>query len=753
MARFHRMISRLSLPLCLVLLTGAGAFGQGRVIIDRHPAPPGPPDVIRPRPVRTWGMDLKYQRVNAEIVDGVATTEVQQTFRNPFQSQVEGTYIFPLPGDAAVGDFRMSINGKEMRGEVLDADAARRTYEEIVRRTRDPGLLEYLGSRLYKASIFPIPPGGQLDVKLNYSQTIAETGGLGLFQHPLRGDRSSGSPVEQLLVHVKLRSTLPLTSVFCPSHKCDIQRPNDHEATVTYEQANARPDQDFLLYYQRQDSQFGLSLLTHRAAAEEGYFLLRLSPRVELTDEQLQAKDVAFVIDTSGSMSDGKLEQVKKALKFCLNSLSPRDRFNIYAFSTEVRPFRDALVPADAEVRQAAAAFTDELNPLGGTNINQALLAALRNDTHDAERPYLIAFMTDGEPTVDVTDPGQILQNVTQANSRHVRFHVLGVGTEVNTHLLDKLAETNRGSRDYCTQTEDLELKLSAFYQRIAYPVLTDIQLVIQGLKTYDLYPQTPPDLFRGNDLTILGRYDGRGQHAVRFSGKVGSTEQIVFYEGEFPQLDTRNSFLPRLWAVRKVGYLLDQIRLHGQKQELVDEVVHLAKRHGIVTPYTSALIVEEGELAGRMPMLRGAQGAVAGRDEALGRVARRAGGGRGGVLMPSGGAAVDRSREIMQLKSLGYAATESDGDGVADALAADGQPQQVIRHVADKTFVFDGERWVDTAWNGEKKTHKLVAFSDEYFELLKQSPELGRYFSLGDRVVVAVGDKVYESAPPPEEG
>ena len=186
---------------------------------------------------------------------------------------------------------------------------------------------------------------------------------------------------------------------------------------MTYEQSHVRPDRDFQLYYQRQDKQFGLSLLTHRNAGEPGYFMIRLSPRIEFSQQDVLAKDIAFVIDTSGSMSGGKLEQVKRALKFCINSLNPRDRFNIYAFSTEVRPFRDSLMPADNDLKQAAVDFTDKLQPLGGTNINQALQAALKANPRDEGRPYLCVFMTDGKPTVDVTDAGQIVKNAAASDA------------------------------------------------------------------------------------------------------------------------------------------------------------------------------------------------------------------------------------------------------------------------------------------------------------------------------------------------
>ena len=745
MARNHLLLQRLASILLLSGFAVLPVLAQGRIIPELPPRPV-------PAPQRGTPLHLKYLTINTEITDGVAVTTVKQTFRNQSRHQIEGTYVFPLPDNAAVGSFSMTINGKKLHGEVLDKETARRTYEQIVRRMRDPGLLEYLGSRLYRASIFPIPPGGIAEVELQYAQTLRETGGLGLFQHPLRSTTPGGAPIEQLVFHVKLRSGTPLASVFCPTHECEILRPNDHEATVGFERSNVRPDTDFQLYYQRSDAMFGISLLTHRSAGEPGFFLLRISPRIEISDEQIQAKDIAFVIDTSGSMRAHKLEQAKEALKFCVNGLRGNDRFNIYTFSTEVHPFRDGLVKAGSDVKAAAVEFAGKLEAIGGTNINQALLAALAADPNDGQRPYLIVFMTDGKPTVDVTDPKRILKNVADKNSRRVRFHVLGVGNEVNTHLLDKLAEMNRGSREYCGETEDLELKLSALVTRLANPVLTGITLAIADLKTSDIYPQTLPDLFRGNDVVVLGRYEGSGEHAVQLSGRLLDENRTIVHEGAFPAKNAENDFLPRLWAHRKVAYLLDQIRLHGGDKELVDEVVRLAKRYAIVMPYTSALILEDDDHIAVRPLrpnvirwapeqtiVDAARRVADGEARATGG-ASVAGPGAAPTSVTSGKAAVRASRLLYEAKQ---ANVSLDLDSIRDA---DGK--QIIRHVGEKTFVFDGRCWFDTAWDGKAKPKRITVFNDEYFALLEQHPRLARFFALGERVVVVFEGAVYETVP-----
>lgn len=736
--------------LAVFLNATMAALGQGTVVI-REPVP----HPRWPRRVTTTPLHLKYQRINVEITDGVAVTQVQQTFTNPLSAQVEGTYVFPLPEGVAVGDFAMTIDGKTLKGEVLEKERARQTYEEIVRRTRDPGLLEFLGNRLYQANIFPIRPNGVLDVKIQYSQTLTEQSGLGAFQHPLRSQAQTAGEIDELAFIVKLKSSQPLTTVFCPTHTCAVNRPNDREATVSFEQTHFRPDRDITVYYQRSDAQFGVSVLTHRQAGEDGYFLLRISPRVEIDESKIQPKDIAFVIDTSGSMKGEKMAQTQRALRFCVNSLRDGDRFNIFGFSTDVRPFRDGLVMANTDVRKAGCEFADKLEALGGTNIHQALQAALAADPHDATRPYLIVFMTDGQPTVDVTNPDEILKRIGEKNSQHVRFHVFGVGTDVNTHLLDKLAEQNRGARDYCVEGEDLELKLSGFVGRLSSPVLTDLKLTLDGLGARDVYPKSLPDLFRGNDLVVMGRYGETGHKRVRLDAQLRGQSSPVDSEADFPALSAANDFLPRLWANRKVGYLLDEIRLHGRNSELVDEVVRLAKRYGIVTPFTSALILEdERPLAAGMPApatpglwragIGDGEGRMAGGDAAGGRGAVR-GLGYGAASEPAGKPAVTRSVRLAETKSRESAGALDEDDA---RLKKDSAGKELLRRVGNRSFALEDGRYVDLAWDRKSTPEKIVAFSEAYFDLLQKHPELSACLAIGERLVVVVGDKAYEIAP-----
>jgi Ca-activated chloride channel homolog len=317
-----------------------------------------------------------------------------------------------------------------------------------------------------------------------------------------------------------------------------------------------------------------------------------------LDNKKILAKDICFVIDTSGSMSGKKIQQAKEALRFCLNNLNPDDRFSIIPFSTEVRPYREALLPAKGEALDEAKKFVGGISAAGGTAINDALQAAfetVRKSAQDKNRPCMIVFMTDGLPTIGETSVDKIIENAKRNSPSNVRMFVFGVGNDVNTKLLDKLAEDNHGMREYVGEDENLELKLSNFYAMVANPVLSDLKLTFDpGLGVHDVYPKVLPDLFKGGELVVFGRYSNSGKGKIELAGQCGSESVKRSWDESFPQSELMQEYLPRLWATRKVGFLLDEIRLRGETKEVKEEVVRLAKRFGIVTPYTSYLIIEE---------------------------------------------------------------------------------------------------------------------------------------------------------------
>jgi Ca-activated chloride channel family protein len=539
---------------------------------------------------------IRYHHVTVTIDDQVAVTHVDQVFFNPNEWTIEGTYIFPIPPDAAVNAFTLWIDGKPVDAEILDADEARRTYEEIVRGLRDPALLEYAGRDAVQARIFPIPPGGERRVELEYTQVLPAENGLVRYIYPLSTEKFSILPLEDVSVSVDVRANMPIRAMYSPSHNIAVSRESDFHVRAGYEEKDVLPDVDFALYYSLGDSE-AFHLLTYRdpydTSNKDGFFLLLLAPRLDLSSEIIP-KDVFLVLDRSGSMDGEKFHQAQDALRYVLNHLNPEDRFNIVAFSTGVEMYAQSLRPV-SEVNEALG-WINRLSAEGSTDINRALLEAAY--MADLERPTYLIFLTDGLPTEGVVDSQEILENLESTASTNLRLFAFGVGYDVDTFLLDSLANNHHGSSTYVLPGERLDETISAFYAKVSTPVLTDLELDFGDLETYDLYPSQLPDLFIGSQIVAVGRYRQGGTTDVVLSGVVNGENQTFQYPEQRFAVDNSGergvlSELPRLWATRKIGHLLNRIRLGGPDQETIDQIVRLSIRYGIVTPYTSYLVTE----------------------------------------------------------------------------------------------------------------------------------------------------------------
>ncbi len=698
-----------------------------------HP-PPRPPRPPRIPPRQIVPLYIERHHVEVKIDNQAANTKIDQIFTNENPMILEGEYIFPLPDDASVSSFAMYIDGKRVKAELLTADKARKIYEDIVRKSRDPALLEYIGRRAFRARIFPIPANGEKRVQLEYSQVLKADAGIVKYVYPLNTEKFSPRPVNDVAVTVKIESRQAIKSVYSPSHKVDVQRKDDHHATIGYEGSDVKADRDFVCYYTLSEKDFGIDMMAHRDDDKNGYFMLLVAPKQGTRDSDVLKKDIIFVFDKSGSMSGEKIKQAKEALLFCVRSLNEGDKFNLIAFSTEADSLSENLLAVNPENRQKAMRFIDELDAAGGTNINEALLTALKEKT-DAERPRMIVFLTDGKPTVGETEIGTIVKNVQKSNDEKARLFVFGVGYDVNTILLDKLSEENRGTSQYVEPKEDIEVAISSFYTKVSKPVLANLKIDTGSIKTKDIYPRTLPDLFRGSQLVLLGRYADTGETVIKLTGEVNGKKRTFEDEVTFPKHSDEHDFLPRLWAQRKVAYLADEIRLHGEDKELKDEIVRLGKKYGLVTPYTSFLVQEDEPLAVRAPR-RGGRVRQLKREDRLGRQARAY---SDSDKYNSAGGGIDVARTAVQESKKLQAMKQS------KIVASPGEiASEKIKRVSGKTFYLKDNFWVDSEYTEKTKTKDIEYGSDKYFKLLREYPELGKYFAIGTRVIVCYKGKCY---------
>ncbi len=739
------MKRKMLLLVLLSLLLPVTALAQGPVV-DPLLAPPLLPPVPPP-PVGADAVRLALYRVSVEVEDQVATTHVEQVFVNEGAVPAEGVYLLPLPEQAAISEFNMTVDGQKVEGQLMRREEARAVYESIVRQQRDPALLEYVGRDLFQARIFPIPAGGQRKIELTYSQVLPVSEGLVLYRYPLRvnpfiGDQLGArfhQPIGQLAVSVSLATTQPLKAVYSPTHPVVVTRQSEYSARVGYEQTNVVPTTDFDLYFSTAGDDIGVSLLTYKAADEDGYFLLLTTPKITVDESQVVARDVLLVLDISGSMSGAKIEQARQALLYVLGKLNPQDRFNIISFSTGVRQFSRGPVPL-SEVA-AGKRFVAELEAGGGTDINRALLEALAQV--DKTRPTVIIFLTDGLPTEGEVEPERIIANVRQNRAANVQIFAFGVGNDVNTVLLDTISQENRGVSAYVRPEQAIDEVVSGFYAKVAMPVLADLQMDFGDIFVEEIYPYPLPDLFAGTQLVVTGRYRKGGPAVLRLSGVVNGEKQTVTFADLTFRQEGGEPFIARLWATRKIGHLLSQIRLRGQNPELVDAIVQLATKFGIATPYTSFFVPEPALAAGGAPLIDLGRGGAQGPLPTMAPV-------------PAAAQAPAQvvEREVAKSITTMARAPVVGAPAVVESLvreslrladqAAVGNAAQGMRYAADKTFVYQAGLWVDTAFHPDLTRRELAFGGEEYFRLLTDHPAWAAYFAVSPSLIVVLEGVAY---------
>ncbi len=766
------------------------------IIYPPHPRPPYPMPVPPRMPPLPPPASYKVQEleVQARLVEQVAQVQVSQSFVNTGSRQLEVSFIFPLPYDGAVDRMTLLVDGKEFPAKLMKADEARRLYEEIVRRSKDPALLEWIGTGLFKTSVFPVPPGQKRTVSLRYAQICRKQEGLTDFVFPLSAAKYTAEPPEKVAIRVTIESEADIKNVYSPSHAVDIQRPDPRRATVTFSTKNEIPSMDFRMFYDVGRGTVSTRVLSYRPDKDgdkDGYFLLLASPEVKPAGDERAKKTVMFVIDRSGSMSGKKIEQVRGALKFVLGNLRPGDLFNIIAYDSEVEAFRPELQKYDDTTRRAALGFVEGLYAGGSTNIDGALRAAL-NQLQDSSRPNYVVFLTDGLPTAGETNEMKIVEKAKEANRVRARIFAFGVGFDLNSRLLDKLVRDNHGQSEFVRPNEDIEDRVSRLYRRIEAPVMTDVKIAFSmdehrpeaGSLVSRVYPKGTLDLFAGEQLVLAGRYKTPGSAKVVVSGAVGGREQRFDFPAKLVDRsgDETNAFIEKLWAVRRVGEILEELDLKGKNEELVKELVELATRHGVITPYTSFLADERtslGDLAGNEGLAGSRLQALAESSGAGGFVQREFRGGLQRARVADAMAPASRSFGMAMGGSAGSGqsgmakaagpATMPGGMGYGGAAGpalgfmmpgAPGMPaplaaaerelseaQQNMRQVGNRTFYRRNNQWIDSTVNNEqeKKAQRIKQFSDTYFALArKHGRTMSQYMVFDDPVLVNLEGQAY---------
>jgi Ca-activated chloride channel family protein len=659
-----------------------------------------------------------------------------------------------------------------MEARLLDKEEATATYEEIVRRRRDPALLSFQGRAALRARVFPIAPNSERKITLKLVSVLPREGDSRKYSWTLVGPNLPGSAKpEQVSVRVTVLGQ-DVGSLYSPTHNIQLKR-SETGTTATWEgsgnddQLTENPDLD-LFIGSRSSKPVALSLLTYNAALpqvaslsggvrQSGYFLLVASPTLTATEKTVPPRRVILIMDRSGSMQGKKIEQAKAALRFALGKLRSQDTFNVITFSDNVETFSPEPIAATPDNKQRADAFVEGIAADGGTNINEALLTGLKQFPERSSGNTLL-FFTDGLPTVGVRNQATILDNAIQENAKKARTFVFGVGYDVDVPFLDNVARSLRGDADYVRPDEDIEVKTSQFVAKTSAPVLENVKLTLSGAHTGEIYPHPGdiPDLFSGGQLIIVGRYTGGSDTVnITLSGETNGKPQSYTLPAKFPAVETDADFLPRLWASRKIGYLMDEVRLQSDgdaQKEVIDQIIALSREYGILTPYTSLFVPEPGEPnsppPGGVPVYRSAPRAMGGfggggfggggfapTQNAIAAPNARVSGRQGETAVnTSQGARAQRNQAVVGNQA--YIVTQAGADKERNKDLA-----KRIQNVNARTFYLNGPNglWQDALFDAKKQKEivKIKLYSPAYFALLHRNPDYAKWASVGENVLI----------------
>ena len=713
----------LFIPLVSLIVLPAVAEAQGSLISRPCIVRPCPPDgrCFPCQPDRRPSVVKQSSHVRADLVDRVLRYEVTETFVNRGSALGEADYIFPLPKGAAFQDLKLSINGELVAGETMSAAEARAIYEEIVRSQRDPALVEWMGYGMLRARIFPIAPGEVKKVVVRF-QMVAEREGDALrvdyFQGKqsqqnwlaFAGDRDDDRP----------RATFTLTypssqmygSPYSPTHSLSTNTRGGRREV----RAEGNASEVTLLIPVRKSNEPSISVLAYAPRNEDGFALITLSPPA--VTPRATPRDVTLVLDVSGSMSGVKIRQAREAGKQVLATLSPSDRFKLIDFSTEVRSFRDDFVRATRENISEGSRYLESLDASGSTNISGALDAALEGDVPSG-RLGLVLFVTDGEPTIGERNPEAIAARVNRRRGER-RMFSFGVGADLNAALVERLAVEGRGTAQFVRPDESVERAVSIVASRLTSPVVTDIRIFADGVRLLKRHPSASADLFAGQDYVVLTRYDGSGSARLRFEGQTSSGPVTWTTRADFPESSRENAYIARLWATQRVGYLAAEKRRNGGSREVDDEIRQLGEKYAIPTEFTSYLVLEPGM---RRQSRTLSDAVVTG----VGAAANA----------PPPPAASVRPETARQFEAAREAAKQRSATNLQAADEAD-LSSGSTRRVGTRVFALRGERWTELRKAEATTIVKVKAFSEAYFKIMEQIPELREVFALGDKVLVS---------------
>jgi Ca-activated chloride channel family protein len=535
---------------------------------------------------------IERHEVHVTIDNGIAVTEVLQTFRNTESRVVEALYTFPVPRGASVSGFSMWVDGKEMVGEVVERERARQIYDSYKEQRRDPGLLEQADYKTFEMRIFPIAAGAEQRVRIVYYQELDFDADWATWVYPLATATRAGLDARTqgpFSLDLDIESEVPIVAVESPSHGPElvVAQHGENVAQASLEQSEGDLQRDVVVSIHAARPRTGIDLVASRAKGADGFFLLTLTAGEELA-KTVEAMDYAFVLDVSGSMDDdGKLALSRDSLGAFVRALAPEDRFELIAFNVAPKAAFGTLRQANDDAKGQADAFLGSQQARGGTFLEPALRAAYRLQQPD--RVLNVVILSDG--MTEQAERRELLRLAAQRPPR-TRLFTIGIGNDVDRQLLEQLAADAGGLAAFVSRGDDFARQARAFQRKLRRPAMTHVEIALDGCGAYDLEPPTLPALYHGMPVRLYGRYRQAGQATLTLRGTVGGEPIERKLPLDFPAA-AENAEIERMWAWKRVDRLLEEAEKAGDRKSARDEVVRLGEAFSIVTEHTSFLVLE----------------------------------------------------------------------------------------------------------------------------------------------------------------
>ncbi len=617
-------------------------------------------------------------RTIVTVTDSHIEYRIDQTFHNNNDFPLTGLFILPIGRVEHPEDLEIRVDGVISPAEVLSPEAFHPLLKELTLSMNDPSLLGLAGRTV--AIIRPIHMGirGQKTFRCQFKVPVTtESGGLDLTV-PLDGEQYSIGVIGELDIRVRIKSSHPVRSLFSSSHTIAITRESPYRCMAATKITDKAVRQPFHLIVTFSDADPEFQVFTHRDNGKKGFFMVLIPPPIAPSKDRQPEKDVVFLIDASRSMGTADLAAAKRAVISGVERLRSGDRFNVIVVDTRTRMLFEKLVPLSEYNAARAVGFINALQRGGATDLYNSLIGALEQ-FNSRKRPGFVVFAGNGHGTVGITNPETILEHVQKNNRLRARVFTLGLGMHKDIAFLDRVAAFTKGASFNDQGKEDFESLLNRVFSTVSPPRMSEIQLEFPDISPEEVDPDPVPDLIGEENIVLLGRYSTKGDvpSKIKLKAKVQGRPKTVTKTIVFPETSARNTFLPGLWAMRRIGGLLQKERIRGAEYEMRDQLSGLAKEFGF-----------------RLPA--------------------------------PGGPVQKELNELLWRFKTSYTQTD---------LVASG-----CKIVQGRVFRLSPEgAWIDSNYQASMNVKRVQFLSDAYFDLIRQSPDIGPFLAIGPDCVIAM--------------